>query len=315
MTSEISRFCYILFFSMATLHFVKAELETSTAVTSVTLPDHQSVSLQSTEYVSPITNTGTTLTPVRDTKTTANTSNNEEITTALNTPGLSVVTTGMPETEGHTSVNGPVESTNFTTTAPSNSQSSATISLSWYTTNSSKENGSTMSTLTQEFSISPNNTASQNITAATSTKGTFTANMSSDTIFSSLKHPEAILTSIFSTVLAVVILAVVFLTINKYRKRRSQYSHHPLHENHYESADIYSAPDDTLVISGGLYDAPRVYNPNMTVLEDEESQHDYVSFSSRPGQFRLEFLPGDKEMDMAYDSSFPGLSHSLRRNM
>ncbi|XP_029428497.1 uncharacterized protein LOC115073808 isoform X3 [Rhinatrema bivittatum] len=80
------------------------------------------------------------------------------------------------------------------------------------------------------------------------------------------------------------------------------------------SADRYSAPDDTLVISGGLYDAPRVYNPNMTVLEDEECQHDYISFGSRPGQFRLEFLPGEKEREPAYESSSFETFHSLQKN-
>ncbi|CAH2220697.1 Hypothetical predicted protein, partial [Pelobates cultripes] len=107
-----------------------------------------------------------------------------------------------------------------------------------------------------------------------------------------LKHSEAILTSVFSTMLVIVILTILILAIKKYRRRRLQYSHHPLREQIYESVDSYSTPDDTLVISGGLYEAPRIYNPNMTVLEEEEeSQHEYVSFSSRPGQFRLEFLP------------------------
>lgn len=123
----------------------------------------------------------------------------------------------------------------------------------------------------------------------------------------SMKYSETVLTSIFSTILVVVLLTILAFCFNKYRKRRSQYSHHPLHENVYEP-EAYSPPDDTLVISGGLYDAPRIYNPNMTVLEEDDSQHDYTSFSGRPGQFRLEFLPGDKDMDPAYNGS-------LRRNV
>ncbi|XP_069489675.1 uncharacterized protein [Ambystoma mexicanum] len=81
------------------------------------------------------------------------------------------------------------------------------------------------------------------------------------------------------------------------------------------SVDRYSAPEDTLVISGGLYDAPRVYNPTMTVLEDEELHHDYVSFGSRPGQFRLEFLPGEKEAEPAVTSPAFGTFHSPHHSL
>ncbi|XP_075706829.1 uncharacterized protein LOC142741342 [Rhinoderma darwinii] len=127
----------------------------------------------------------------------------------------------------------------------------------------------------------------------------------SDETRNGLKYSETVLTSIFSTILVVVLLTILAFCFNKYRKRRSQYSHHPLHENVFES-EGYSPPDDTLVISGGLYDSPRIYNPNMTVLEEDDTQHEYVSFSGRPGQFRLEFLPGDKDMD-------PG--NNIRRNV
>ncbi|XP_030076253.1 uncharacterized protein LOC115481337 [Microcaecilia unicolor] len=129
-----------------------------------------------------------------------------------------------------------------------------------------------------------------------------------------LNNSEVILTIAFSIILGIVVVMLIIYSFNKYRKRRSQYSHHPLHDTSYESADRYSVPDDTLVISGGLYDAPRVYNPNMTVLEDEDCQHDYLSFGSRPGQFRLEFLPGEKEREPAYGSSAFETFHSLQKN-
>nr|XP_033773894.1 uncharacterized protein LOC117347285 [Geotrypetes seraphini]XP_033773895.1 uncharacterized protein LOC117347285 [Geotrypetes seraphini] len=129
-----------------------------------------------------------------------------------------------------------------------------------------------------------------------------------------LKNSEAILTIAFSIILGIVVVVLLIYSLNKYKKRRLQYSHHPLHDTSYESADRYSVPDDTLVISGGLYDAPRVYNPNMTVLEDEDSQYDYVSFGSRPGQFRLEFLPGEKEREPTYESSAFEIFHSLQKN-
>ncbi|XP_078500276.1 uncharacterized protein LOC144755342 [Lissotriton helveticus] len=125
------------------------------------------------------------------------------------------------------------------------------------------------------------------------TTGAYTTALTVESVH--LKHSEAILTIAFSIILGIVVLVILVYSLNKCKTRRSQYSHHPLHASSYESVDHYMAPEDTLVISGGLYDAPRVYNPTMTVLEDEESQHDYVSFASRPGQFRLEFLPGERE--------------------
>lgn len=61
--------------------------------------------------------------------------------------------------------------------------------------------------------------------------------------------------------------------------------------------DRYATPDDTLVISGGLYDAPRIYN-------DEELQTDHLPFSAPPGQFRLEFF-GEKEKGITLTSETP----------
>lgn len=65
------------------------------------------------------------------------------------------------------------------------------------------------------------------------------------------------------------------------------------------TVDRYTAPDDTLVISGGLYDAPRICNSNMMVYEDDEFQNDNFLFNTQPQQLRLEFLPGEKENDFS----------------
>uniref|UniRef100_A0A8D0GU92 Uncharacterized protein n=1 Tax=Sphenodon punctatus TaxID=8508 RepID=A0A8D0GU92_SPHPU len=113
---------------------------------------------------------------------------------------------------------------------------------------------------------------------------------------------ETTLTIAFSSILAFTILVLIIYSLNKYRKRRAQYSHRLLHDASSEEGDRYTPPDDTLVISGGLYDAPRIYNPNMTVLEDDEFQTDYLPFGTRPGQFRLEFLPGEKERGFSSNS-------------
>ncbi|KAM4046657.1 uncharacterized protein ACNLHF_010164 [Anomaloglossus baeobatrachus] len=178
--------------------------------------------------------------------------------------------------------------------------SSTTASKTGQVSSSVSNSNITKSVLpTQESSIPQRN--------ATTLPLETNATVVSDKKMNGMKYSETVLTSIFSTILVVVLLTTLAFCFNKYRKQRSQYSHHPLHENIYES-EGYTPPDDTLVISGGLYDAPRIYNPNMTVLEEEDSPPDYISFSNRPGQFRLEFLPGDKDIE-------PGYNGSLRRNV
>ncbi|XP_066479403.1 uncharacterized protein [Tiliqua scincoides] len=110
-----------------------------------------------------------------------------------------------------------------------------------------------------------------------------------------LKDSETILTIGFAIILALTILGFIVYLLNRYRKRRDQYSHHPLYNASSEIVDRYATPDDTLIISGGLYDAPRTYNPSLMVYEDEDLQIDHLPFSAQHGQYRLEFLPGEKE--------------------
>ncbi|XP_069489673.1 osteocalcin 2-like isoform X2 [Ambystoma mexicanum] len=185
----------------------------------------------------------------------------------------------------------------------------ATAQTTHQTTAISNTSEITATTATKEYSTqSKNNTESAKVytEAYTSTISVKQVN---------LRNSEAALTIAFSVVLGIVVLMILVYSLNKCKTRRSQYSHHPLHASSYESVDRYSAPEDTLVISGGLYDAPRVYNPTMTVLEDEELHHDYVSFGSRPGQFRLEFLPGEKEAEPAVTSPAFGTFHSPHHSL
>ncbi|XP_029428496.1 uncharacterized protein LOC115073808 isoform X2 [Rhinatrema bivittatum] len=53
-----------------------------------------------------------------------------------------------------------------------------------------------------------------------------------------LKNNEAILTIVFSIILGIVVVVLIIYSVNKYRKRRSQYSHRPLHDTSYESVVI-----------------------------------------------------------------------------
>ncbi|XP_078276971.1 uncharacterized protein LOC144605500 [Rhinoraja longicauda] len=108
-----------------------------------------------------------------------------------------------------------------------------------------------------------------------------------------LKKEEIILTICLSTVLGVVILTIVMYNVNKCKQRRAQYLHHPLYADSHEEPGF---PNDTLVISGGLYDESRVYNPNMTVEEDDELHVEYPALTSKYSQFKLEFLPEEREV-------------------
>uniref|UniRef100_A0A803TEM2 Uncharacterized protein n=1 Tax=Anolis carolinensis TaxID=28377 RepID=A0A803TEM2_ANOCA len=117
-----------------------------------------------------------------------------------------------------------------------------------------------------------------------------------------LKNSEAILTISFAILLALTILGSTVYIFNKFRKRRDQYSHHPLYDTSSET-ERYTTQEDVLVISGGLYDAPRIYNPNM-MYEDDELSNDHLPFSAQPGQLKLEFLSGEKEQNIfpAYET-------------
>ncbi|KAJ7331812.1 hypothetical protein JRQ81_013992, partial [Phrynocephalus forsythii] len=111
-----------------------------------------------------------------------------------------------------------------------------------------------------------------------------------------LKNSEVIQTFGFAMVLVLTILGFTLYILKTYRKRNDQYAHHLLCNTSSETVDRYTAPDDTLVISGGLYDAPRICNSNMMLYEDELQNENFL-FNVQPPQLRLEFLPREKEND------------------
>lgn len=55
--------------------------------------------------------------------------------------------------------------------------------------------------------------------------------------------------------------------------------------------------DDTLVISGGLYDGPQIYNSTVTALNEDQT------FTYTPTQFRLEFLDEERETDHVHEAT------------
>nr|XP_015814140.2 sialomucin core protein 24-like [Nothobranchius furzeri] len=90
----------------------------------------------------------------------------------------------------------------------------------------------------------------------------------------SLDVSERNLTIIFSAMLGVFVFTLVGITLQKCR-HRLQYVHQPL--NNTSEADGFAVDDDTLVISGGLYDGHPIYD-------------NVPPAPSEPSQFRLEFL-------------------------
>ncbi|OCT91625.1 uncharacterized protein LOC108709394 [Xenopus laevis] len=290
---------YSIFVSvMVLLWGVMAENVTITALGNTTSTTQGAfVNVTSTEYISSAHPTISTLVAT-------NASSNVSSPGHEKTTTFSNLFTSTRSTENSPSENGSLSITTIATFL-----STINVSVTSYT------GGTSHLTLNTTHPGQVNTTLQDNTQAVTSSEwasGNSTYTLQDGKI-SNLKDSETILTSIFSTILGIVALAIIVFIFRKYKKRRSQYLHQPLDEYPYDSADRYSAPDDTLVISGGLYDGPRIYNPNMTALEEEDSQPDYVPFNSRPGQFILEFLPGDKEMNPSFSGSTLDTYNSLQR--
>ncbi|KTG39050.1 hypothetical protein cypCar_00006233 [Cyprinus carpio] len=97
-----------------------------------------------------------------------------------------------------------------------------------------------------------------------------------------------------------VILGHFVYKFGRSKERSVQYTHRRLQNE--DTGEPFALPDDTLVISGGLYDGPQIYNPTMTV-QNEEFQTDASGFASRPTQFCLEFLREDQDRAFDHETS------------
>lgn len=116
-------------------------------------------------------------------------------------------------------------------------------------------------------------------TVLTTANSSHTVNTTSDPLNRTtqavrLNMSEKNMTILFSVVLGVFAMALVVAMLHKC-KQKIQYSHQPLHNTH--DTDAFVAADDTLVISGGLYDGHPIYDNVPTASTDQS-------------QFRLEFL-------------------------
>ncbi|XP_048354230.1 uncharacterized protein LOC125433613 isoform X1 [Sphaerodactylus townsendi] len=198
----------------------------------------------------------------------------------------------------HTEASHPSEITAETITEVTDFPTESFISYSTHQTPGKDSEVTTLATAQKE-SAQPSSTgslSSSNVLYAVSVSQLSAAR-------AHLKDSEIILTAAFALILTLTILGLLVYILNKHRMQRAQYSHHQLHDTSFDTVDRYATPDDTLVISGGLYDAPRMYNSSMTAHEDEELQAHPFPFSDQPGQFRLEFF-GEKgnSISLSYET-------------
>ncbi|XP_035242726.1 A-agglutinin anchorage subunit-like [Anguilla anguilla] len=119
-----------------------------------------------------------------------------------------------------------------------------------------------------------------------------------------LKHSKKTMTIIFSSLVGVAALVILLYTLDRCKQKKTQYLHRPLYNNSEETVERFVPADDTLVISGGLYDGPRVYNPTMTTANEDEDFHcDQPPFPSRSTQFQLKLLKEEGERPPSYEAS------------
>ncbi|XP_056126336.1 sialomucin core protein 24-like isoform X2 [Rhinichthys klamathensis goyatoka] len=209
---------------------------------------------------------------------------------------------------GFNSTLGPIQSNTTVTGSavqPNSTENGQTTQSATFTT---IKINSTAVTSTDKSTHGNNETAASSTTPVTKqtaiTSPTITQNgttFSNESQGGGLNHSEKSLTILFSILLGVIVLVILMNFVYKYgrsKERSIQYTHRRLQNE--DTGEPFAVPDDTLVISGGLYDGPQIYNPTMTVQNEEEFQTDIPGSASRPTRFRLEFLR--ENQDRAFDN-------------
>uniref|UniRef100_A0A4W6CB92 Uncharacterized protein n=1 Tax=Lates calcarifer TaxID=8187 RepID=A0A4W6CB92_LATCA len=176
------------------------------------------------------------------------------VTSSNSTPHATVISNMTEETTPFTSTARDNETVNETTSQPQTSQST-TILIPL-------PNSTSMTTTTPA-------THAQTFTMLTTTAIQTTAGY----ISFGLNTSEKNMTIVFSVALGVFGLALVMFMFHRC-KQKIQYLHQPLNNT---DGDAFVADDDTLIISGGLYDGHPIYDNVPEAPEDRS-------------QFRLEFL-------------------------
>ncbi|XP_018973498.1 uncharacterized protein LOC109104670 isoform X1 [Cyprinus carpio] len=218
----------------------------------------------------------------------ATTQNNLTTPTTTLGPNQSNVTgsAGQPNTTEH------AQTTQSATSSTFNISSTAVTSTDNSTHNSNGSATSSTTAVTQSTAITS--------TAVTQNSS---ASFNGSQADGGLNHSEKSLTILFSILLGVIVLVILGHFVYKFgrsKERSVQYTHRRLQNE--DTGEPFALPDDTLVISGGLYDGPQIYNPTMTV-QNEEFQTDASGFASRPTQFCLEFLREDQDRAFDHETS------------
>ncbi|XP_068568601.1 sialomucin core protein 24-like isoform X2 [Cebidichthys violaceus] len=214
---------------------------TATMLPSSNSTGHMTVISNSTENTTPFTST------TRDNRTFPN-------ATAAPPESTSPLQTSQSTTNGTPLTN----STSPTTTTPDTPTSTAL----------------TTSTRTTVGYISTTDTTVITTANSSHTVNTTSGSMGTTTQGLRLNISEKSMTIVFSVVLGVFALAMVVFMFHRC-KHKIQYLHQPL--NNTGDTDEFVADDDTLVISGGLYDGHPIYDNVPTAPADQS-------------QFRLQFL-------------------------
>lgn len=250
---------------------------------------------------------------------------------------LKNATTAPPlnATGNHTANNASNASSNSVYSNNTTTQSSSTTQMT-PTVSTNNTSGTTLSNLTVTASaehptttendkVTSSTTTTTNLTAVASTNSTekatllstkpvtettaitYTVPNSTHSVIDSqagLNRSEQSLTIFFSVLLCLIVLVTLVHFVYKFsrsKERSIQYTHRRLQND--DTGEPFAVADDTMVISGGLYDGPQIYNPTMTVQNEEEFQTDAYGFASRPTQFRLEFLREDQDKALDHETS------------
>lgn len=231
---------------------------------------------------------------------------NLTITPTITTPGLNLTATATSSNStvyvtvisNLTDNTSPFTSTTrdnetFTKTTAAATENTSHLQTSLSTTIMTPLTNSTSKTTTQPTPGTPTFTAlttpvnqttagfksTPDTTVITATNSSHTVNSTSDSTDRTtqglgLNISEKNMTIVFSVVLGVFALALVVFMFHRC-KHKIQYFHQPLNDT--DDTDAFVADDDTLVISGGLYDGHPIYD-NVPTAPAEQSQ------------FRLQFL-------------------------
>ncbi|XP_054473475.1 sialomucin core protein 24-like isoform X2 [Anoplopoma fimbria] len=193
-----------------------------------------------------------------------------------------VISSSTENTTPFTSTTG--NNDTFTQTTAATSESTSHLQTSQSTTNMTpltKTPGTPTSTAltTSKTQVTAGYISTADTTVITTVNSSLTVKTTLDPVNKTaqglvLNISEKNMTIVFSVVLGVFALAVVVFMFQKC-KHKIQYMHQPL--NNTGDMGDFVADDDTLVISGGLYDGHPIYDNVPTIQADQS-------------QFRLQFF-------------------------